>query len=47
MLTFFIWALSVVCFFPDLINTSADAQVIVLAICVASELNLISRRLNS
>lgn len=47
MLTLFLWALSIVCLFPDLHDISADAQAIVLAICVASELNLISRWLNS
>jgi hypothetical protein len=43
MLTLFLWAISIVSIFTDLFNVSVDAQSIVLAICIASDLNILTR----
>lgn len=41
MITLFLMALSVVYVFNDIGNLSVDTQAIVLAICIASDLNLL------
>lgn len=42
MLTLFLLALSTVCIYTNIGNLSTDTQAIILAICIASDLNLLS-----
>ncbi len=42
MLTLFLLALSIVYIFTNIGNLSTDTQAVILAICIASDLNLLS-----
>lgn len=42
MLTLFLMGLSIVYIFTNIGNLSIDTQAIILAICIASDLNLLS-----